>query len=200
MTKLAFLEALNKKLSGLPKKEVDERVSFYCEMIDDKIEDGVSEEEAVEQLGSVDDIANQIIGEIPLGKIVKEKVRPKHKLNAFEIVLIILGAPLWIAIISALLGVLIAVYVTVWSMVVVVWAIALAIAISVIGGLIGSAFYGIQGNILLFIALLGAAIFLAGLTIPLYYLCKAITKGIIYVTKKIAFGVKSLFVKKEKVK
>ena len=60
MTKEEFISELRKKLSGLPEKEIEEGLSFYCEIIDDKIEEGFSEEEAVSGVGSVDEIASQI--------------------------------------------------------------------------------------------------------------------------------------------
>lgn len=39
MTKLQFLMALHEKLSGLPREE--ERLSFYSEMIEDRMEEGL---------------------------------------------------------------------------------------------------------------------------------------------------------------
>ena len=47
MNKLEFIAELRDRLSGLPQGEVEERLSFYSEMIDDRMEDGVSEKEAV---------------------------------------------------------------------------------------------------------------------------------------------------------
>ena len=72
MTKKEFLDALRKRLRGMPKQDVEERLAFYSEMIDDRIEEGCTEEEAVAQLGPVEEIASQIIADIPLVKIVKE--------------------------------------------------------------------------------------------------------------------------------
>ena len=66
MNKQEFLEQLRSRLSGVPAGDVDERLDFYSEMIDDSIEEGLSEEEAVSQVGTVNDVARQIIGEIPL--------------------------------------------------------------------------------------------------------------------------------------
>ena len=63
MNKVEFINALKEKLSNIPLKEVEERISFYSEMIDDKIEDGISEEDAVNQIGSVDEVINQILKE-----------------------------------------------------------------------------------------------------------------------------------------
>ena len=94
MTKLQFLLALHDKLAGLPRNEVEERLNFYSEMIEDRMEDGLSEEEAVAAVGSIDEIAAQITADIPLIKIVKEKVKPKRKRNAWEITLLAVGSPL----------------------------------------------------------------------------------------------------------
>ena len=49
MKKKEFLDALSRGLSPLPKRERDERVNFYREMIDDRIEEGIPEEEAVKK-------------------------------------------------------------------------------------------------------------------------------------------------------
>ena len=53
MTKLQFLLALHDKLAGLPQNEVEERLNFYSEMIEDRMEEGLSEEEAVLAAGDV---------------------------------------------------------------------------------------------------------------------------------------------------
>ena len=53
MTKIEFILSLSRALQGLPQSDVTERLEFYNEMIDDRIEDGLSEEEAVAAIGSV---------------------------------------------------------------------------------------------------------------------------------------------------
>ena len=55
MNKQEFVERLRKGLSGLPQDDIEERLTFYSEMIDDRMEEGLSEEEAVGEIGSVDD-------------------------------------------------------------------------------------------------------------------------------------------------
>ena len=70
MNKDQFLEELRKKLSGLPQEDIDERVAFYSEMIDDRMEEDITEEEAVASLGTVDSVVEQIMSEIPLTKLV----------------------------------------------------------------------------------------------------------------------------------
>jgi len=53
MNKQEFIEALYRRLSDLPWQDVEERLNFYGEMIEDHMEEGLSEEEAVASMGSV---------------------------------------------------------------------------------------------------------------------------------------------------
>ena len=81
MTKLEFLEELKKELCGLPSEDVQKSLEFYSELIDDKIEDGLSEEDAVSQIGNIEEIAKQILSDIPITKLVKQKIKPKPQLH-----------------------------------------------------------------------------------------------------------------------
>lgn len=87
MNKQEFLSGLRKGLSGLPQDDIEERLTFYSEMLDDRVEEGLSEEEAVSALGSVEEIVGQAVADIPLAKVVKERIKPKRRLRAWEIVL-----------------------------------------------------------------------------------------------------------------
>lgn len=78
MNKSEFILQLRNGLSGLPQDDVDERLNFYGEMIDDRIEDGLSEEDAVFEMGDINKIISQILAEIPLSKIVKKKLPQKQ--------------------------------------------------------------------------------------------------------------------------
>ena len=84
MTKIEFSERLKQTLvgRGLPREEAAKSVEFYLEMIDDRVEDGMNEEEAVAALGSIEDIAEQILYDLPLGVLVKSKI--KNKKSAFR--------------------------------------------------------------------------------------------------------------------
>ena len=59
MDKKQFLEELRQRLSGLPQNDIEERLAFYAEMIDDRAEEGMSEEEAVAEIGSAEAIARE---------------------------------------------------------------------------------------------------------------------------------------------
>ena len=80
MTKHEFLVDLGLGLSCLPQEDAEERLSFYSEMIDDRIEEGLSEEEAVAAIGTVDEVAAGIKAEIPALKIMVSKLKNKKKL------------------------------------------------------------------------------------------------------------------------
>lgn len=65
MTKQAFMDALTKGLSSLSKEDRERIVEYYSEMISDRMEDGLSEEAAVADVGNWEDIAQQILSELP---------------------------------------------------------------------------------------------------------------------------------------
>ena len=73
MSKQEFLTQLRKELSFLSKDDLEERLTFYSEMIDDRMEEGLSEDDAVNDIGSVDTIVSQIVSDTPLIKLIKEK-------------------------------------------------------------------------------------------------------------------------------
>ena len=60
-----FLEQLQNGLGALTESDARERLNFYSEMIDDRMEEGLSEQEAVAQIGDVNEIIASILDEIP---------------------------------------------------------------------------------------------------------------------------------------
>ena len=198
MNKQEFLSSLRKELSGLPQSDIEERITFYSEMIDDYIEDGILEDNAVSAVGNVDEIVTQVVADTSFVKIAKERVKPKRRLNVWEIILIILGSPIWISLFVAVVAVVLSVYVSLWAIIISLWAVFVAVG----GSSLGTFAYGIvlicQGNMITGAALVGAAITCIGFSILLFYLCKATTKCAVNLTKKLAVLIKSCFIKKEK--
>ena len=129
MNKQEFLAQLRKGLTGLPKDDIEERLTFYGEMIEDRIEEGLSEEEAISEIGSVGEIAAQTIADTPLAKIAKERIRTKGRLKAWEIVLLVLGSPIWLSLGIAAAAVILALYVSLWSVIVSLWAVFGSLAV-----------------------------------------------------------------------
>lgn len=197
MNKEAFLLKLRKELSGLPQDELAERLTFYSEIIDDRIEEGLSEEEAVAAVGSVDEIVMQSIGEVPFTKIAKEKIKTNRRLKAWEIVLLALGSPIWLSLLIAAAAVVFSGYVVLWSVIVSLWAIFVSLIACTAGGIAGGIGCAIGGFGATGLALAGAGLVCAGLAIFLFFGCKAATKATAVLTKKCALGIKKWFVKRE---
>ena len=63
MNKHEFLAALRRELTALPHGELTEQLNFYNEMIDDRMEEGMTEEDAVAGIGSVEGIAAVILAD-----------------------------------------------------------------------------------------------------------------------------------------
>lgn len=201
MTKLDFINKLNQKLVGLPKKELEDRIGFYAEMIDDMIDDGLGEEEAVASIGSVDEIAEQIISEIPISKIAKERIKPKKKRSALAITLIAVGSPIWFLLLVSAFAVIISLYVSIWVVAISFWAVLASFAACAPAGVAGGIIIMItSGNIYSGIALIAAGIFLAGLSIFTFFGCRAFTKIVVKMPKKFILSVKKSMTRKEEAK
>lgn len=191
MTKQEFLTLLENKLSKyLSKNDTAERVNFYSEMIDDKIEEGACEGDAILSIGSVDDIVSQIVEESSLSKS-KKKVKER---NITNIILLILGFPIWF---SLLVTVLVTVFSVVWSVTVSLWSVFVSFATVSLGGVICGLYFIFTGNILTGFALLSCSSVCAGLAIFSFYGCKLITKGAIWISKKTVCRIKNYFTAKE---
>ena len=197
MNKEQFLNELRSRLNGLPKADLEERLFFYGEMIDDRVEDGLSEEEAVAGIGTVDEIVDQILEEVPLSALVKEKVRQSRGLKIWEIVLIVLGFPLWLPLLISAFAIGLSLYIVLWSIMISIWAIDLSLAASAVGGILAAVWYLVQGNPAAAGFSFGAGVICAGLAVLLFYGCVELTKALIRLTKKMVLVIKNMFIGKE---
>ena len=198
MTKSEFLDALRRRLSGLPRQEVEDRLAFWGEMIEDRRDAGLSEEDAVRDIGSVDEIAAQIIAEVPLAKIARERVKSQRRLRTWEIVLLVLGSPIWFSLAIAAFSVILSLYAVLWSLVISIWAVLASFAACAVGGSIaGIVFIGV-GEVPAGVFLLGAGIVCAGLAILFVFGCKAATRGALFLTRAVVLGIKKCFVGRER--
>ena len=186
MTKNQFLQSLQERLSALPREEREERLNFYSEMIDDRMEEGLSEEEAVSAVGSADEIAGQIIEEYTPEK----KKAPEKEHNAGKTALIIAGSPVWFPILLALAAVSFSVWIS-------LWAIFGAVCGGAVGGLVGSVLIIVGGNVSSGLFLLGCGLTCGGLAVFLFFGLREITKGVFWLTKKLFAWCRACFSKKE---
>ena len=197
MGKEEFLFNLRKRLSLLPPQDIEDRILFYREMIDDRIDDGMPEEAAVAAVGTVDDIANQVMSEIPLSKLVMQSVQPKKERSIGTIILIIAGAPLWIPVLIAAFAVLLSLYITLWAVQLSFWAVNLSLLLATIVTLPAAVFFFVKANFAGGVFLIGAGITLLGVTMLMFVVCRLLTKGLIWLTEQFFYTIKSAFVRRE---
>ena len=191
MNKLAFLSLLRSALTGLPQEEIEQWLAFYSEMIEDRMDEGLSEEEAVGSVGMVEEIVAQILEDIPQMPTSEEKTKPVRRLTAGEVVLLVLGAPLWLPLLIAAAAVILSVYISLWSVVISLWAVLVSLLACAFGGVLTGVVWALSGKGLTGAALFGAGLVCAGLGILLFFGCKAATKGTCLLAKKAVIGVKN---------
>lgn len=196
MRKQDFIKELRLNLSFLPKEEIEDRISFYSELIDDKIEEGVKEEDAIKSIGSIDEIIDQIIDEMPLSKIAKDKIKPKRKLSGLEIALIIVGSPIWLSLLLSLIAVLFSLYIIGWSIVISIWAILISLIAVLVAGIVLTIISLFSNIYIVALSYLGATLVILGLTILMHYVCKIITRLYIKLTKLIVLSIKKKMLKR----
>ena len=195
MTKQEFLTALLRGLDGLPKKDIDETLHFYSEIIDDRMEEGLPEEEAVAAAGDVEEIITQIIGSPPKDTNKKNK-RKNRRLKTSESILLAVGSPIWIPLGIAALAVIFSLWASLWSVVISLWAAFVSLSGTGFGGVTGGIILLFTGESIEGMALLGGGLVCGGLSIFLFYGCRWLTEQCVRLTKKLIMWIKSIFTKK----
>lgn len=159
MNKREFLRSLSGSLRGMPRRERAQSLEYYGEMIQDRMEEGLSEEEAVARLGSADEIARQILES---GGV---QGKQGSRVPVWMIVLIVLGSPVWLSLLFAGLAVVLAAYIVAWSLIAALYAVLLGMAVCGPCGAMGFVAEIVKGDFLLAVLLLGAGCALLGLAL-----------------------------------
>ncbi len=186
MTKKQFLNDLRIRLSNLPYSDQRRSLDYYSEMIDDRIEEGLSEEDAVKHIGTPAMVATQIMEELPLATLARARMNGSR--SALATVLIILGSPIWIVLLAVAFSLVITAFAVLFSLIAVIfslvatlWAVELSFAAGSLGGILGSVLIiALEKNIMLGIFFFGAGLMLIALTIFCYYAAIYGTKGLIW--------------------
>lgn len=199
MTKREFLDELRRRLSDLNDADFEASVAYYEEMINDRMEDGLSEEEAVKEIGTPAEAASHILEEMSLGKLIKARLNAKSKLPVWVIVLLIVGAPIWLSLLVSAVSAVFSAYASLWAVVASLWVIVAAFVVSAFASLIAAPVLFVMGFGWTGLASIGAALFLAGLAIFAFVGGFYATKGMCWLTKQIFLLIKRLFVRKEAV-
>ncbi len=190
MTKRQFIGELKAKTKHLTKAERRELISYYNEMISERMEDGMSEEEAVSALGSIDELLSSYIPQES-----KAPVRRTPRLRPWHIVLIVLGSPVWLSLLVAFLCVLLCFCIVIWTLVLVCYAVFVALAASSFACAVMSFFtlgFG-AGN---FFFCWFAALVLMGFALLWLIVCNLFAKACAKLTKVTFKGIFKLFFKK----
>ena len=112
MNKIEFLAAVSAKLTGLLPEEIKGHINFLSEMIDDRVEEGLTEAEAVKAMGEPDQVASAILSDAPNGAAPIAKATPRKKKRIrCRSVLLAITSPIWASL-------LLAVVVTLFSIIV----------------------------------------------------------------------------------
>ena len=227
MNKHEFLAALRRELTALPHDELTEQLNFYNEMIDDRMEEGMTEEQAVSGIGTVHAVSAQILSNAnvptPLTPSAPDPIAPdptakeeeptaepaprnkdqqqdtenrsesKEGMRWWVILLLVLGAPLWIPLVVAVASVVLSLYVTLWAVAGSLWAIPACLAACALTGCLGTIPLLFSGKWIAALLWCGIGLASAGLAIFAVFGCAAATKGAAQLTKLGCKGIKALF-------
>lgn len=210
MNKYAFMAAVREKLGDMPHEDIERSLEYYSEMIDDRLEEGFSEEEAVAAMGTPEEVAAQIISEKSDDKskstradkngdsVNKASLWRRHKFQVWEIVLLVLGIPVWFPLLAAATVIVLSVYIVVWAAVIVFYAADLCFAVFTFIALATSLSIFMTGLIPQACMALGFVFISAGGAILAFFACNAVVKAVVSVTKKSFRGIKILVSGREK--
>lgn len=174
MTKNEYLQGLKQALKSVSKDERERSLAYFAEVIDDRMEDGISEEAAVAELEPIGDAAQRIISDAE----ARGAIKPKH--SVMMIVLLVLGFPLWFPLLLSVAVVVLSVYLVFWIALIVLYILILVLGLCGVVGIFGLIPL-LPLNIYSALAVLGVGLGCAGvgvaLFLPITFLTRAYIKG-----------------------
>ena len=202
MNREEYLEKLRAALAQMPPEECERQIAYYDELISDMCEDGMSETEATAKLGDPKAVAAELLAALPLGTLVKSRIRSADRLSPLTIVLLVLGFPLWFPLLITafvvVFSLLFSVLVTLWALAVSFAAAALSLGVAAIAAPFGLVTGMLEGSPLV---IMGTALTAAGLCVlgalglPPFF--RALARLSRTMCRGLWRGMKSIFIKKE---
>ena len=200
MDRLEFLGKLSAHLRHLPIQEVERLQNYYDEMIQDRVEDGMTEEEAVMSIGTVEEAVEAAMYETSIPTLMKARLKEskeKAPSKVLWILLLILGSPIWLPLACCFLSVCLILYCCIWMLVLSAYLVEGSFALAAIIGLVSSVVHLLRLSIPTGLCTLGLGLVAAAVSIylfrPLSSLAKMLMRGTVLFVKNI----KSLFIRKE---
>ena len=196
MSKADFLRLLERALAQLSEEERQKNLEYYSELLDDMMEEGMTEAEATAKLGSPNQIAQSILQEMPLGKLVSTRMKPKSGWTPLAIVLAVVGSPVWVPLLLAAVAVVLAVFVSIWAL----GFAAVAVVLGLVVAVVATPIIAIKAATLTLpvgLLLLGAGLVLLGLCVLGGLMAVELCRLLWQLTVWLAHKIKGLFIRKE---
>lgn len=134
MTQAEFIARLDRLISVLPAEERRRAADFYSELILDRMENGKTEEEAVADCGSVEEIAEKVMA-------AYTPVRQTSLfLRVMKIIALIFGVPILLSILIPLAAAAFVLYACLWILMACVFIIVLSFGLVGVVGVAGTLF------------------------------------------------------------
>ena len=196
MSKADFLRLLERALAQLSEEERQKNLEYYSELLDDMMEEGMTEAEATARLGSPSQIAQSILQEMPLGKLVSTRMKPRSGWTPLAIVLAVVGSPIWVPLLLAAVAVVLALFVSIWALGFAVIAVVIGLAVAVVAAPV-IAIRAAMLTLPVGLMLLGAGLVLLGLCVLGGLMAVELCKLLWQLTVWLAHKIKGLFIRKE---
>ena len=186
VNKMQFLQSVREQTAGMPLTEINRLLEYYSEMIDEAMEEGMSEEEATAHLGTWEEICAQIeefrtsepqpieaIKEEPAKELKNPipETKPKKRISLpmWAVVLLILTSPVWGAIVLSLgiavFAVIVSLVVIGGALVVSLFAVVLSLVVVGVVGIPAAFVLLVTSSLAPFLLTLGGGLVCAGLAI-----------------------------------
>ena len=191
MTKTTFIDTLRELLQSLNEDECNKFISYYEEIIEDYKESGLTEEEVIKKIGTPQSIADNILSE---QDSINIKV-PSLSSKILNVILLILGFPLWGSLLLALVLLILSAYIIIWCIPFTTGVSSIAFFVSALISIIGSPF--MMADVLTVgLVQLGLGVSSVGLSILLGCITIYLSKKLVVITKKLTFKIFKSFNKK----
>ncbi len=180
MDKRTFLERLQAALAGLPDAERERQLAYYEEMIDDRVEEGMSESEAIAALGPADQLAQRVLRQTPPQQRA-DRVRRSGIPTAVWVLLAVLLLPLWLPLLGLAGALVLGSFALLFGLIVAAAGLVAGLGVGGVGAMIWALVsWDLSGMSVVFaigagLIAIGAALLLA---LPAAYLIKALWRGI----------------------
>ena len=184
MTKDEFLKTLKSELEKQSISNIESMIEYYDEMICDRMEDGMSEEDAVDSMDSIPEIVHEAVLDKSVPALVREKVKKSREAAERNghgwlwITLAIIGFPVWLPLLITGFALALTFFIVFWVLVATLFIVILSLGIAAIACFISTplVFFG-HISIASALVSLGGAFFLAGIVALIWKPCVGFVKN-----------------------